>query len=486
MFSNLPSIKHVVHSVIMVAWIYTFYQSATQNQSLIDPFDTYGVHLAVILIAVRLVSLLAFPQTLLNGVALLLFDTFRDRVKLKATPLEAPFICVRVVTRGLYPKLVDKTVRKNLNTLLEVGCDNFVLQVVTDCALNLPSYNQSTGQANPRVKEVVVPPNYATKTGALNKSRALQYCWEPDVNVLNDTDWIVHLDEETLLTENAVRGILNFVSDSKHQFGQGMITYAHNQATFHSWVTFVQNRICTVADSFRVTEDLGKIRGQFRLWHKPIFGMKGSYVVTQAVAERTVSFDNGLEGSTAEDAYIAISAMDQGYTFDFIEGEMWERSPFTFSDFFKQRKRWMQGIYLVASSSKLSLRSRFFLAMSLASWLTMPITTSNVVLAKYYPFHLHPSVDLIVAFMGAMALYMYAFGYLKQHPVHRYSWIRLLMAGPEIILASSLSIVAENLAVLTMWFGNWYEFYIVQKESDDEEEEEEAQKDYSPTIVEHV
>ncbi len=39
--------------------------------------------------------------------------------------------------------------------------------------------------------------------------------------------------------------------------------------------------------------------------------------------------------------------------------------------------------------------------------------------------------------------------------------------GPEILLASVLSICAENLAVMTMWFGNWYEFYIVQKESDD-------------------
>ena len=76
-----------------------------------------------------------------------------------------------------------------------------------------------------------------------------------------------------------------------------------------------------MADSFRVTEDLGKIRGQFKLWHKPVFGMKGSYVVTKAKAEKAVSFDNGLAGSTAEDAYFAIKAMDQGYTFDFIEGK---------------------------------------------------------------------------------------------------------------------------------------------------------------------
>ena len=35
---------------------------------------------------------------------------------------------------------------------------------------------------------------------------------------------------------------------------------------------------------------------------------------------------------------------------------------------------------------------------------------------------------------------------------------------PEIIIASTVSIVLENIAVITMWFGNWYGFYIVQKE----------------------
>ena len=50
-------------------------------------------------------------------------------------------------------------------------------------------------------------------------------------------------------------------------------------------------------------------------------------------AEKTVSFDNGLNGSIAEDAYFAIKAMDMGFTFNFIEGEMREKSPFSFSDF---------------------------------------------------------------------------------------------------------------------------------------------------------
>ena len=71
------------------------------------------------------------------------------------------------------------------------------------------------------------------------------------------------------------------------------------------------------------------------------------YDFCQAGAERKVTFDWGPDGSKAEDCFFGIVALDQGYTFDFIDGEMHEKSPFTFQDFFKQRKRWMQGIYMV-------------------------------------------------------------------------------------------------------------------------------------------
>ncbi|KHJ77369.1 hypothetical protein OESDEN_23011 [Oesophagostomum dentatum] len=77
-----------------------------------------------------------------------------------------------------------------------------LFQVVTDKAIHLPP--------QPRVREVVVPTSYRTKSGAKFKARALQYCLEDDVNILQNNDWIVHLDEETLLTTNAVSSFLLF------------------------------------------------------------------------------------------------------------------------------------------------------------------------------------------------------------------------------------------------------------------------------------
>ena len=46
--------------------------------------------------------------------------------------------------------------------------------------------------------------------------------------MLKDEDYIVHLDEETVLTEDAVKGILNFISDNKHVIGQGNNTVLTN------------------------------------------------------------------------------------------------------------------------------------------------------------------------------------------------------------------------------------------------------------------
>ena len=77
----------------------------------------------------RLLALLALPHTLCNMAGLVSINTFPEKPVFKSSPLLAPFICIRVVTRGLYPNLVKKTVRTNLNTLLDAGLENFTIQV---------------------------------------------------------------------------------------------------------------------------------------------------------------------------------------------------------------------------------------------------------------------------------------------------------------------------------------------------------------------
>jgi beta-1,4-mannosyltransferase len=263
--------KHVLHCLLMFTMMIIIFIASGGFQSSddyvpFDPWDEYGTSWTVFLYFLRCVTFLTLPQMMSNFLGLVLYNAFPDKVVLKGSPLLAPFICIRVVTRGDYQDLVKRNVMRNINTCLDAGLENFLVEVVTDKALNLPKHR--------RVREIVVPLDYKPKSGAMFKSRALQYCLEDNVNVLNSNDWIVHLDEETILTENSVRGITNFVLDGKHPFGQGLITYANENVV--NWLT-------TLADSFRVSDDMGKLRFQFRAFHKPPFSWKGSYVVTQVI-----------------------------------------------------------------------------------------------------------------------------------------------------------------------------------------------------------
>lgn len=262
--------KHALHCCLLATVILVFehvsggFRWGTQEKEELDPWFQYGFIGALTLYFLRTLTFLSFPQVLFNFVGLTIYNVFPDKVELKGSPLLAPFICIRVVTRGDYPQLVKSNVNRNVNKCIEAGLENFQIEVVSDKPIGLAPHR--------RTREVVVPSEYRTSSGALFKARALQYCLENDVNELVDHDWIVHLDEETLLTENSIRGILNFVLDGKHQFGQGLITYANEDVV--NWIT-------TLADSFRVADDMGKLRLQFTMFHKPLFSMKGSYVVTQ-------------------------------------------------------------------------------------------------------------------------------------------------------------------------------------------------------------
>ena len=74
---------------------------------------------------------------------------------------------------------------------------------------------------------------------------------QPSVNVLNDEDWIVHLDEETILTPESVKGVFNFAARGDLHFGQGIITYVN---------LGIENLFITLGDSIRVANDYGLIR----------------------------------------------------------------------------------------------------------------------------------------------------------------------------------------------------------------------------------
>ncbi|KAH9400666.1 Beta-1,4-mannosyltransferase [Tyrophagus putrescentiae] len=444
MFELSSGQKHALHCCLLLGTILFFeLQSGgiklyytDDDAGQFDPFVSYGY---------------AFACSSATSFGLVLFNAFPEepvsrRDDSKET-LVTPFICIRTVTRGDFPDLIRRNVTRNIATCIDAGLQNFLFEVVTDKPFDIPK--------DSRIRLIVVPPNYKTKSGTLFKARALQYCLEADVNILGDNDWVVHLDEETLLTCRSINGIMNFVSDGRHQFGQGLITYANEEVV--NWWT-------TLADTFRVAEDMGKLRCQFYLFHKPLFSWKGSFVVTKFQAERDVSFDNGLDGSVAEDCYFAMVAFSKGYSFNFIEGEMWEKSPFTLADFLQQRKRWVQGIYLVVHSRHIPLPVKFLLSLSLYAWLTMPLTIFNLVFASVYPLPPSYWCNFWSTFIAAASFYMYIFGVFKSFTVRQIGLKRYAFLIAGALFTIPFNVIIEITAVIWGIFSKKHKFYIVQKQ----------------------
>ncbi|KAG8223733.1 hypothetical protein J437_LFUL003639 [Ladona fulva] len=171
-------------------------------------------------------------------------------------------------------------------------------------------------------------------------------------------------------------------------------------------------------------------------------------------SERAVSFDNGPDGSVAEDCFFAMRAFREGYSFGFVDGEMWEKSPFSLWDFVQQRKRWMQGILLAVHSRRIPFRHKLLLAISCYSWVTMPLSTSNVALAAFCPIPCPPVMDFLCAFIAAVNLYMYVFGVLKSFSPYRLGMPRFLLCIAGALATVPFNILIENVAVLWGLIGN--------------------------------
>lgn len=475
------------------------------------PTSYYETILTIVLMAIRLLVLLPVPQFICNLIGLTFYDAFQADIKLSdqdtagdkidhygdikvckgaydkletdvhedkndncnfisngtaigidinheehsilLLKTHRPHLCFRVVTRGLFPELVRRNLSHNLLTCASSSLRDYSFEIVTDNNLkSLEAIEDS------RVRQIVVPSDYRSSTGAMFKARALQYALEPGTSPLKEGAYIVHLDEETLLTNNSINGILNFATNKQHSFGQGLIVYMNDQVV--NWIT-------TMADSIRVAEDMGKLRFTLSALGKPIFGWKGSFVVTRCEAEKEVTFDHGPDGSIAEDCYFAMIAMSRGYSFNFIEGEMLEKSPFTIQDIIKQRKRWIQGFWLVVHSPKIPIRTKLFLAMSLYGWSTMPLSTVSFVLAMVVTLPNPLWINLVGSFCFAESLYMYIFGLLKSYDLKKsVSRATLLVLVIGQVMAVFLNIIIENIAVCWGVFTSKHHFYIVSKDTD--------------------
>jgi egghead protein (zeste-white 4 protein) len=302
-------------------------------------------------------------------------------------------VSFRIVTRGDQPDVVAATIENVITTMSRRSLFPYSVEVVTDLPINnLP--------AHPAVRQIIVPEAYQTSNGATHKARALHYALEH--SPLRDNQWILHLDEESHISDQLVVGIREAVTEEEtsgeHRIGQGLILYQRDLKT---------NPMFTLADSIRVADDVGRFHLQYRL-NRVLFGMHGSFILVRNSVEREVGFNFSPSGCTTEDTTWGLSQMGAGNRFRWVQGTVIEQSPRRLVDFIKQRRRWFSGMWWAALHAPVALRHRVMLIVTMALW---TVGWFNLV---YSWIHLASGVLLPapIALLGELVFTVYVANYL--------------------------------------------------------------------------
>lgn len=405
-----------------------------------------GWLLTLIMYSLTVPIYLAVPISVSNLSGIFFFNPFSNRKFITGAQVskEIPFLCFRVVTKGLYSKLVQEVTDSNVKVVLSLGIQNFVFEVVTDNPLNLKTSNY--------VREIVVPRDYTTPNRTLFKARALHYCLNPTINILSNEDWIVHLDEETRVTESVIHGILDFVTKPGSHIGQGAITYGQ---------TDIENVVTTLMDGIRTAFDFGMFRVAFQAFHRPVFGFKGSFIVVKMAVEADIGFDFGPKESIAEDLRFALTAWHKGYKFDFVEGVMQEKSTFTILDYIKQRKRWFIGHFHIIWGNSLPLYCKFALmpmhVANLLLWMNLTTIFFPVPLAKW-------QLQLFVL-LSCNILFMLVFGNYMSLGRRRAFYTKFGLCLSAQLVMPLIGVLEAYSALAGLYNRNKLTFDIVQKET---------------------
>lgn len=330
--------------------------------------------------------------------------------------------------------------------ILEESAVKYRIEAITDMPVNVGADDYH-----------LVPKDYCTTHGAKYKARALHYATER--RQFNRDTWVLHLDEESVITEQLVHGIAKFLSSTDNiiTIGQGEIKYnAHN---------YGKNLLITSIDSIRTGDDLGRFRTQYKMFGKPLFGMHGSFFLVNSLLEKKIGFDLGGKGSITEDAYFALVCADKGVKFKWVEGYIREQSPFTLLELLKQRRRWITGLRLLMWDKTISRHQRMMLLVNMTlwrvAWVGPIVTICNIVMGG----SLMPAwAELLAALTTGMVAAVYMVGAYRNitdidmHPMKQI----LIWLSSGILMPISCAI--EGVAVLySIVAPNKESFDVVEK-----------------------
>lgn len=104
-----------------------------------------------------------------------------------------------------------------------------------------------------------------------------------------------------------------------------------------------------------------------------------------------------------------------------------------------------------------------FLGVALYSWITLPITSMNVILTPLCPIPLHWSLNFLINYVGAVNIYLYIIGAVRSFSLVRLGYMQFTLRILGTLATIPFVVVCEITAVLWGLFSDKGKFYVVEK-----------------------
>jgi egghead protein (zeste-white 4 protein) len=352
------------------------------------------------------------------------------------------------VSRGQNVQALYNAIKKSIQAKPKFYYPN--LCVVTDIEIE----NQYKIEG---VKYLVVPKDYTTSNNVKYKARALEYARQ-----FINTDYTLHLDEESTMTTELYLGVNEFISTNTDAIGQGIILYNSNINEYrHNLLS--KTIPIEMIDAVRTGDDFGRFRFQYENLNKPIFGMHGSFMLIPKKVSDDITWD--LPGnSITEDAEFSLRATEKNYKFGFVNGYLREQSPHTIGDLIKQRKRWFTGIKTVIKDKTIAVKHKYILATMLfnwsISWLIPIITIFTLISGKSFI----PTILIIpVSIITGISFSIYYIGlYINLKPKFSFNTIHIYINMFLLLILQIIPII-EGIGILQALLSPPKTFEVINK-----------------------
>jgi len=257
-----------------------------------------------------------------------------------------PFIIFQYTTRGQHADVVAKGIESVNKACANNHHTSYRIDVITDGTTD-----------NYDAKIIRVPDDFTTPNGTKKKARALEYAVQEHRQQGHYTSatWIWHMDEESIVTDQSVAAVLDYIGKGGKPVSEGPIVYSNKFMRKNILPSLVE-----CCRPYQCYECMHMMTGN----SVPTF-IHGSNLLVRSDIEDAVGWDFG--DSLTEDQRFGYEAHKKfGAVFGWHGGMVVEQPPLNVKDTFRQRRRWAAGSR--QNLKFMPFKDRIYQSARLLSW----------------------------------------------------------------------------------------------------------------------